>query len=400
MPSPRSIRAADCLAASAGSRSRRAVRPIFTIIGQDRPYSSSTTINAGASGHPGTDHMLELKDDRTLSYALYGPSDGYPVMFLHGMPSCRLEAAGLASSNLLTDANVRLIAPERPGFGQSTADRKRTITGYAEDLGSLARELGLQSQAGGYSIVGGSGGGPYALACAHPASSTARLGGLHRIGVFAGAPPYVPPIPYTNTSRDRHLADRGALHRDWMWTSKLMFGLATRLPTLAHALGLMGMNGTAWLYNTTYGRKMLEGYVRAFLSREAAGTLATETSTIEAKPDNHHEPIPEGDSSAVMDREVAALIRLCQESWHQGPLPWLDEVRLLGRPWGFDPTDIRLPVKIWHGSKDANAPLSAMQWLADRIPGAKLEVLDQKSHFQLGGSLGDMLRWASGRDKS
>lgn len=53
---------------------------------------------------------LKLRDGRTLSYADYGP----PIIYMHGFPGSRLEAALLTR---FTTTTARIIAPDRPGMG-------------------------------------------------------------------------------------------------------------------------------------------------------------------------------------------------------------------------------------------------------------------------------------------
>src|SRR5690606_10862687 len=57
---------------------------------------------------------------------------------------------------------VRIIAPERPGYGLSSPRRGRLID-YPDDVLQLAAALGLER----FSAVGVSGGGPAALAAAY-----------------------------------------------------------------------------------------------------------------------------------------------------------------------------------------------------------------------------------------
>lgn len=59
-----------------------------------------------------------LPDGRTLTYTISGVSDGYPVIAHHGTPGSRLFAAIL--STVATEENVRLIVPDRPGYGRSS----------------------------------------------------------------------------------------------------------------------------------------------------------------------------------------------------------------------------------------------------------------------------------------
>lgn len=256
------------------------------------------------------------------------------------------------------------------------------------------------------------------MACAHVASqSPHRFHNLRKVGVFAGAPPFVPPVPLSrlrstapssSTTTDelasRHQADTLELQRDWMIKSKLMFGLAEHLPSVSRAITSAGIHTSSWLYRSQSGEKMIDHHLKAWLKMISERTTHPSASKPTATDPNLQQ---ESDSSLMdttLDRELAAFHALVRETWAQGADGWLDEVRLLGRPWGFDPSEIRCrsvdgqrgtPVKVWHGSQDLNAPLSSMRWLVDRIPDAELVVLEDKGHFELGDSLNDMLEWAS-----
>ncbi len=102
-----------------------------------------------------------LADGRTLAWAEYGVPDGRSVLFFHGGNDSRL--AGRLLADAATRANVRLICPDRPGYGASTFSAGRTFLDWANDVGHLTDGLGIT----GYRVVGHSGGGPHALACAH-----------------------------------------------------------------------------------------------------------------------------------------------------------------------------------------------------------------------------------------
>lgn len=103
---------------------------------------------------------VTLPDGRTLSYAQYGLLTGPAVFYLHGLPGSRLEGA-LFDAPAITP-RARIISVERPGYGLSSPQPDRTILDHAKDIDYLARHLDLES----YAVLGISGGGPYALACA------------------------------------------------------------------------------------------------------------------------------------------------------------------------------------------------------------------------------------------
>lgn len=103
---------------------------------------------------------LTLPNGRTLSYAQYGLLTGPAVFYVHGLPGSRLEGA-LFDAPAITPL-ARIIAVDRPGYGLSSPQPNRTILDHTKDIDYLAKHLNLDS----YAVLGISGGGPYALACA------------------------------------------------------------------------------------------------------------------------------------------------------------------------------------------------------------------------------------------
>ena len=81
------------------------------------------------------------------------------MIFMHGAPGSRLSHA--YSGALARDLGFRVIAPDRPGFGQSDFDRKRTLISWADDVAVLADHLGFER----FIVAGKSAGAPHAAAC-------------------------------------------------------------------------------------------------------------------------------------------------------------------------------------------------------------------------------------------
>src|SRR5262245_16896963 len=79
-----------------------------------------------------TDHVLRLRDGRLVGYAVFGPAEGRPVIACHGTPGCRLmlRAAAAGAQRL----GLRIIAPDRPGYGLSEPRRGRSIAEWAADV--------------------------------------------------------------------------------------------------------------------------------------------------------------------------------------------------------------------------------------------------------------------------
>jgi pimeloyl-ACP methyl ester carboxylesterase len=103
------------------------------------------------NGNPET---LQLTDGRTLAWITYGDPDGTPVLATHGSPDSA-TVWRLADTAART-TGVRLIAPDRPGFGASTPRPGRSILDWVDDLDALTDHLDLSS----YRVLAISGGSP------------------------------------------------------------------------------------------------------------------------------------------------------------------------------------------------------------------------------------------------
>lgn len=80
---------------------------------------------------------------RTIRADLIGPEEGWPLLFFHGSPGCRLQAERLAAA--AEGRGARLIALDRPGCGGTSpavSDYARTV---ADDVSLTLDHLGLQS---------------------------------------------------------------------------------------------------------------------------------------------------------------------------------------------------------------------------------------------------------------
>jgi pimeloyl-ACP methyl ester carboxylesterase len=113
-----------------------------------------------ASSTPKLDRTIELADGRTLAYSEWGDLGGRPVVFLHGTPSSRLLCWDVDATEAL---GVRLVTVDRSGYGRSDPRADVTLLNWVDDYIELVDHLGLPS----CPVLGHSGGGPYALACAY-----------------------------------------------------------------------------------------------------------------------------------------------------------------------------------------------------------------------------------------
>jgi len=158
---------------------------------------------------------MRLADGRTLAWLELGDPHGRPVFYFHGYPGSRLE--GRLAAGTARRLGLRLLAPDRPGIGASTFQPGRTIGAWADDVAQLADRLALTQ----FSVVGVSGGGPYALACA--ARIPARVRGVALVAAIG-------PLARTDLTNGMVTLNRLALvvaaHAPWV--AQMGIGLAAR----------------------------------------------------------------------------------------------------------------------------------------------------------------------------
>jgi pimeloyl-ACP methyl ester carboxylesterase len=267
---------------------------------------------------------VELPGGRTLSYAEYGDPNGTPLVFLHGFPGSRLAAAVLDETARAD--GVRVIAPERPGLGRSAPQSGRTMLDHARDVRRLAEQCGIDR----FTVLGESGGGPYALACAHELADRVDC-----VAVVCGLGPVAGPGATTGLAMKERFA----------------YAVATRAPLFA---------GRALVPIATWARRR----PRQFL--HVAGWQLGRADRLVLRG-------PVGDL-------VAADFA---EAFGQGGRGAAQELALLFRPWPFDLGAIRVPVLFFHGEEDRTVSVAVTHELAERVPGARAHVWPRHGHFSL-----------------
>jgi pimeloyl-ACP methyl ester carboxylesterase len=276
---------------------------------------------------------IRLRDGRWLGFAEYGDPQGIPLFAFHGTPGSRLmvEAADAPARA----RGVRVIAPDRPGFGLSSGSAARQIGDWPQDVAELAHALEIAR----FGVVGVSGGGPYALACAW------RI--PERLSVVASISG-VAPMPGTGGIPTLQRQDHAALE------------LLRNVPWLRRPLMVLG--GFAW---------------RRFPARMYRRLEAL---------------CPPADRLVLARPDVArALITGVQEAFRESSRGAADELRLFIRPWGFPLEEIALPVHLWHGARDTLVPCVAAQRLARSIPNCRVEVIPDGGHYLVYEILDDLL---------
>ena len=274
---------------------------------------------------PEVEYRVRLADGRTLACLQLGDPAGLPVLYFHGYPGSRLEARVAAAD--IDRLGLRLLAVDRPGFGQSTFQPGRTVGAWAADVAALADQLALRR----FSVVSISGGAPYALACA--AKLPARL---DRVALLC-------PLGPLDGEDDR----AGMLVQD-----RLLLALASHAPPLARAVVRVL---THWM------RQDAERYIRFML----AGMMSPDRDLF-ADPGYH----------SLMKESSGEALR----QGGRGPA-W--ELTLIARPWDFRLQEVRVPVSLWQGLIDQILPAAMARRLAAALPGCNARYLPGEGHLSL-----------------
>jgi pimeloyl-ACP methyl ester carboxylesterase len=211
------------------------------------------------------------------------------------------------------------------------------VADCAPDVAAIADRLGLER----LHVVGWSGGGPHALACA------ALLPGLVRsAATLAGVAPWgVEGLDWLDGMADENRDEFGAA----------LEGAAA----LERLLGRAAEN-----VREQHGDPVAD----------ALGGLVTDV-----------------DRRALSGPLADYLALLFREGVSTGIWGWFEDDLAFVRDWAFPLDVITVPVTVWQGRQDAMVPYGHGEWLASHVPGARAMLLEDEGHLSLVGRFGDIV---------
>jgi pimeloyl-ACP methyl ester carboxylesterase len=140
------------------------------------------------------DNILVTRTGRKLEVREYGDDAGHTVFFFHGLIGSHYQAAYIADQ--AREHGLRIIAPNRPGVGASEFVERKSPLEAVDDIEDVAAALGLFE----FSVIGISGGTPYALA------TLLRLGSrIRSVTLISGMGPMRLPGALEGMDRRRRL---------------------------------------------------------------------------------------------------------------------------------------------------------------------------------------------------
>jgi pimeloyl-ACP methyl ester carboxylesterase len=264
---------------------------------------------------------LILDNNALLSWNEYGSADGEPVFYFHGIPGSRLEAkpADIIASKL----DIRLIAPDRPGYGDSDLQNNFTPLDWPESITQLADTLGIDH----FSTLSLSGGGVYALACAHEIPER-----IKKLTLISCSAPYE-----TDAMQQGIYADFKPLYE---------------LAAADYSAALQQVSQLA----------------------SSADTLLNVYESC----------LPAEDLQILSNKEIRAQflddLTLAISNGVEG---FTADLRCFSSPWQFNLEDIQTEVDIWHGYKDKNVGFVVAEYLASRLKNNTTHFMKNSGHLFL-----------------
>jgi pimeloyl-ACP methyl ester carboxylesterase len=258
-----------------------------------------------------------------LGYAEYGDPKGQPLFHFHGHPGSRLGAQ-LAHADAEREG-VRIIAFDRPGYGLSDYQPRRKLLDWPDDVVEAADALEIER----FAVVGASGGGPYALACAYEIPDR-----LTAVGIVSGFGPLDAPEATFGMRQQNRIA----------------FRLTRFVPLVARA-AMATMAGQA--------QRDPERVVAAI-----GGAMAEPDRIILSRPE--------------VKKAFVAIVREAFRAGGRGPA-W--DMVAIARPWGFRLEDIAMEVHLWQGEEDLLVPPSMGRYQAQAIPNCRATFYPGEGHL-------------------
>lgn len=281
-----------------------------------------------------TDLLVELADGTRIGYAEVGNPDGLPVVYLHGNPGSRLEVDLATSRRAAEQLGIRLLAPDRPGIGLSSF-HSVFLREYPQLIGRFTDAVGLER----FAVIGLSGGGKYACACAWGLRDRVSQMAL----VSSTCSPDLPGAKATWNTEDR-----------------LLYPLAARVP---------------WLVRMVFAK----------LARDARRDGESLLSMLSKLGPTDREILGREEFRQALGRSVA-------EAFRQGGRGVTHDYTLEARSWNIPLDQIQVPIHIWHGEDDRLVSPQASRILAEALPGATTHLVPEAGHLMIADHAGDILQ--------
>lgn len=273
--------------------------------------------------------IVELPNGRKVSFSIYGCENGKELLFCHGVNGTRIQASLFES--VAYKLGLKIITPDRPGYGESTPVLKRDYMDWADDIQMFLDKLGIKK----CGILGLSAGGNYALACLfkYPKYFSKAVMVSSASGAFK-----------SRKGPERMLADFLLKHPSYISIYLgFMFKLNNSAKKMKYMIQKLGMS--------------------------------------------------DSDIELFEKMDIASLITLTEkEAYINGSeVPASDVTRAI-QDVDFDLSKITIPVKFWYGGQDRVVPANVARIVEKLIPNVEIIIKEDAGHMLIFQYLGEILQ--------
>eukprot|EP01125_Pyxidicula_operculata_P020066 TRINITY_DN7323_c0_g1_i2.p1 TRINITY_DN7323_c0_g1~~TRINITY_DN7323_c0_g1_i2.p1 ORF type:complete len:372 (+),score=65.69 TRINITY_DN7323_c0_g1_i2:14-1129(+) len=307
---------------------------------------------------------------RNISYRVYGPPNGFPIVYFHPLPGSKLFIHPKIEQ--ITDSlSIRLITFDRPGIGNSNRSPNKSFESVAEDVLKLLNHLNIYK----FSVLGHGVGSAFALATAMHDSN--------RVGSISLLAPVIFPSSLSNDDMSLSSSSVDELEQ------KFLDGIR---PT------------TKLLYYFTYNYPSLLSFMKGPLSgmlTDINGTLKSlKKNVAESKVLVNDKNTKKSDDWNKIYHDAIA------ETFHEGTNSFYEELELISHQWSFslsknDRLKNMEKIEIWHGSYDNFASKEMSRFIFKALqsslssPSSTQNIVfhqkDSEGHYSLWANYADII---------
>ena len=266
--------------------------------------------------------LIKLRRGNHIGYAIYGNKKNFPIFYFHGWPGSRFELKNIP----LKKKKCFVIALERPGYGISDPISNFKIIDWPKIILEVANKLKIKN----FSIIGVSGGAPFALACA-------------------------------NTIKNKRLKS-----------------IAIVCPLAPNKAKGMNKGRVGMLVN--YGKKPFLSWLILNLLRTSLLNSNLEKSFNRLK---NKIPLPKADLKLFTIDRGKRLIENFKEAVKHGTTGVHRDAHLYSNDWGFKLKNIKKKIFIWHGDKDLTVPIITNKYYKKKLKNKKIFIKSNEGHFSI-----------------
>ena len=266
--------------------------------------------------------LIKLRNGNRIGYAIYGNKKNFPIFYFHGWPGSRFELKNIP----LKKKKCFIIALERPGYGISVPISKFKILDWPKIVLEVANKLKIKN----FSIIGVSGGAPFALACAN----TIKNKRLKSIAIVCALAPSK--AKGMNKGRVGMLLNLG------------------RKPFIS------------WLIFNFLRVRLLNGNLEKSFNKW-----------------KNKISLPEIDLKLFTIDRGKRLMENFKEAVKHGTTGVHRDAYLYSNDWGFKLKNIKKKIFVWHGDKDLTVPIITNKYYKKKLKNKEIFIKPNEGHFSI-----------------